>query len=86
MTELFNDSQRKAGDMGKKRAICMVPDCKRQVKIRGVCSACYGQAMAAIRNGETTEDDLISLKLILPSRQRGRKNENPMRRALNKNK
>jgi hypothetical protein len=45
---------------------CIVPECKRPQKTRGLCGPCRQQAGNAIRRGETTDNELVAAGLMLP--------------------
>ncbi len=45
------------------KTICLVQDCGREAKIRGLCSRCCTAARKAIKDGKTTWADLESLGL-----------------------
>lgn len=51
----------KAGNIG----ICIVPNCTRPPRSRGVCSACYMAFSRQVHRGNVTWKDLVSKGLIL---------------------
>lgn len=59
---------------------CLV--CTNKKQVRGLCGQCYAEARRAIRAAETTESELISQGLLLPTLQRGRPLQNKMRAAI----
>ena len=48
------------------KAICLVPGCGREAKIRGVCPRCAVAARKAIKDGKTTWAKLEELGLAIP--------------------
>lgn len=52
----------------RQRENCIVPLCDRPACSRGLCSACRQLSKKMINAGETTEEELIALKLLLPLR------------------
>lgn len=57
---------------------CGVASCKRPRRTRGVCQSCYLTARLMVKNGETTWDELVSLKVVSNGR-RGRRRTSPLR-------
>jgi Zn finger protein HypA/HybF involved in hydrogenase expression len=50
------------------KAICMVPNCGREAKIRGLCGRCCTSARMQIKKGKTTWQQLEELRLAKPAR------------------
>ena len=50
------------------KAICLVPGCGRESKIRGLCGRCGTSARGQIRKGKTTWQQLESLGLAKPAK------------------
>lgn len=48
------------------KAVCVVPGCGREAKIRGLCGRCNTAARAQIKKGKTTWADLEQLGLAIP--------------------
>ena len=46
--------------------ICVVPECGRPVRCRGLCKQCYEIAMKRVRTGRTTTRKLERKGLLLP--------------------
>ena len=44
--------------MSKDSETCIVPDCTRKPKYRGMCQACYQAALEAVRHGSVTWKEL----------------------------
>lgn len=51
-----------------KRLVCIIPNCGRREKRRGLCEACYRQVRLAIEAGKTTDAKLVKRGLLLPKR------------------
>lgn len=49
---------------------------------RGLCARCYQAARSKIRHEQTTEQKLIDARLLLPSRQQGRRGESGFAKAF----
>jgi hypothetical protein len=45
---------------------CIVPNCLRPAKLRGVCASCYQNASKLIQRGGTTWEELERLGLVKP--------------------
>jgi hypothetical protein len=52
---------------------CLTPGCLRNATRRGLCIACRAAARRLITSGETTEDEMISMGLLLTKHSRARK-------------
>ena len=50
------------------KAICLVPGCGREAKIRGLCGRCCTAARAQIKKGKTTWAKLEELGLAIPAK------------------
>lgn len=46
--------------------LCIVPNCTRPAKLRGVCASCYQNASKLIQRGGTTWEELERLGLVRP--------------------
>ena len=68
--------------MTKNEKLCMVPECHRQLRTRGICSACYLKARNMIDSGEVTEKELVERGLL--RERRGLGEGNPLKLALDK--
>lgn len=48
---------------------CLIEDCNKEQRWKGLCSACYGQAKQLIDAGETSWEQLAELGLaIIPDK------------------
>ena len=63
----------------KRKKTCLVRRCKRAVRARGLCDACYRAAKRKVQAEETTWDELESHKLAHSQRRRS-----PFHQALEK--
>lgn len=52
----------------RKRAVCLVPDCKARPVLRGVCRRCYHAAYRMRERGEATFEELETKGLLAPVR------------------
>ena len=50
-----------------RQAKCMVENCKRPAKTRGVCGVCYANARVLILNGDACWQELETLGLVRPA-------------------
>jgi hypothetical protein len=57
----------------KRRSAVKCLNCPNKAFSRGCCPNCLHAAHRLIRTGEKTEQELIDLKMILPTQRRGRK-------------
>jgi hypothetical protein len=48
---------------------CLTDSCQNESKTRGLCPNCHAVARRRIREEEATEQELVDLGLMLPSRQ-----------------
>jgi len=58
-------------DNGKTKT-CLIRGCTMPAKSRGLCPTCRAAARAAVSRGDTTEEQLIALGLLLPAKNGGR--------------
>ena len=56
---------------------CMIKGCGGQYQARGLCHTCYMKALGRMRTQEVSEQQLIELKMLLPSRQGQRATPSP---------
>jgi len=54
-------------------ALCLIPNCRRPAKLRGLCAACLQAFYRSVRSGELTEAQAIEQRLVLPKSKAGRK-------------
>lgn len=50
----------------KKPRPCLTQGCPRTARTRGVCMACYVASRTLIKRGETTDEQLVLAKALLP--------------------
>lgn len=50
---------------------CLVKECKRMSKQRGLCTSCYLSALKLIKIGKTTDDELVNRGMINPKKEQG---------------
>ena len=48
-------------------ATCLIKDCERNAKTRGLCDPCYQSALTAVKKRKVTWDQLIDLGLAKPA-------------------
>lgn len=64
--------------------ICIVPDCDKPAKWKGLCPTCYGAAKKFIDAGETTWDQLVDMGLAIDRTAKFRAAFNAKMEALEK--
>ncbi|MDE2469450.1 MAG: hypothetical protein KGL35_12065, partial [Bradyrhizobium sp.] len=72
----------KAGNSAGDSPLCIVPDCTRPAKMRGVCASCYQNASKLIQRGGTTWEELERLGLVRPPHAGPKGYRAPLYRAL----
>lgn len=50
----------------KKKPTCMITDCGRVGYSRGLCGPCYQSSRLRIEAGDTTDEELVRLGIMLP--------------------
>lgn len=45
------------------KPICIIPNCGKEARWKGICSQCYGQASQLIKEDKTTWEQLAALGL-----------------------
>lgn len=45
---------------------CLIKECENKETTRGLCMKCRSIASAMISNGDTTEEELVAMGMILP--------------------
>lgn len=68
----------------KKEPVCLVPGCGQKATHRGMCPRCRWQAYRKVKAGLTSNDELISRGLLLPSQQGRRKSKLDLALAASK--
>jgi hypothetical protein len=56
---------------------CLIRTCTNAARFRGLCSRCHQATRRAIRDGRTTEAELIERKMLLPAARGRSKRKSP---------
>ena len=46
--------------------ICLIPNCGKRAKTRGLCMTCYGSVHRLIKRNITTFQEMVEVNLLLP--------------------
>ncbi len=56
---------------------CVIENCVRPVKVRGMCAQCYSSASKCVSRKEVTWEELEMMGLALPIAPKGRRASSP---------